>query len=50
MMGRDFKEVVQSLNESDLQYLIVGGYAVALRGHSAGHRLRRLLRLRAWVS
>lgn len=29
----DFKEFVQSLNDNEVRYLVVGGYAVALHGH-----------------
>ena len=32
MLNQDFKEFVESLNESDVRYLIVGGYAVAAHG------------------
>ena len=33
MLSRDFKEFTESLNENDVRYLVVGGYAVALHGH-----------------
>lgn len=33
MLNQDFKEFVQSLNDSQVRYLVVGGYAVALHGH-----------------
>lgn len=33
ILGPDFKEFVQSLNDNDVRYLVVGGYAVALHGH-----------------
>ena len=33
LLSQDFKEFLQSLNESDVEYLIVGGYAVAFHGH-----------------
>jgi len=33
MLSRNFKEFARSLNENDVQYLVVGGYAVALHGH-----------------
>ena len=33
MLSRDFKEFIESLNENDVRYLVVGGYAVALHGH-----------------
>ena len=29
----DFKEFIQSLNDKNVRYLVVGGYAVALHGH-----------------
>lgn len=32
-MNRDFREFIQSLNDNQVLYLIVGGYAVALHGH-----------------
>jgi hypothetical protein len=33
MLTPDFKEFIQSLNDNDVRYLVVGGYAVALHGH-----------------
>jgi hypothetical protein len=33
MLNRDFKEFIKSLNDSNVRYMIVGGYAVALHGH-----------------
>ena len=33
MVSSDFKEFVALLNENDVKYLIVGGYALALHGH-----------------
>ncbi|MBI3160828.1 MAG: nucleotidyltransferase [Chloroflexi bacterium] len=33
MFNQDFKEFLQSLNENDVKYLVVGGYAVAAHGH-----------------
>ncbi|HFQ94348.1 MAG TPA: hypothetical protein ENK32_10085 [Anaerolineae bacterium] len=33
VLTQDFKEFVQSLNDNDVRYLIVGGYAVAFHGH-----------------
>ena len=33
MLNQDFKEFIQSLNENDVRYLVVGGYAVALHGY-----------------
>ena len=33
MLNPDFKEFIQLLNDHDVRYLVVGGYAVALHGH-----------------
>ena len=33
MLNQDFKEFIQSLNNNDVRYLVVGGYAVALHGY-----------------
>ena len=33
IIDKDFKEFIQLLNKNEVQYLIVGGYAVALHGH-----------------
>lgn len=33
MLSQDFKEFLQSLNDNDVHYLVVGGYAVALHGY-----------------
>ena len=33
MLNQDFKEFIKSLNNNNVKYLIVGGYAVALHGH-----------------
>ena len=33
MLNPDFKEFLQSLNDNDVLYLVVGGYAVALHGY-----------------
>lgn len=32
-LNPDFKEFLQSLNENEVRYLVVGGYAVAFHGH-----------------
>jgi hypothetical protein len=32
MLNRDFKEFVESLNAAAVEYLVVGGYALALHG------------------
>ena len=33
MLSKDFKEFIKLLNEHNVRYLVVGGYAVALHGH-----------------
>ncbi len=33
MLNQDFREFIQSLNDNQVHYLVVGGYAVALHGH-----------------
>lgn len=33
MLNQDFKEFIQSLNDNEVHYLVVGGYAVALYGN-----------------
>lgn len=33
MFNQDFKEFIESLNASQVRYLVVGGYAVALHGY-----------------
>jgi hypothetical protein len=33
VLNPDFKEFVESLNNNQVRYLIIGGYAVALHGH-----------------
>jgi hypothetical protein len=33
ILNQDFKEFIQSLNNNQVQYLIIGGYAVAFHGH-----------------
>jgi predicted nucleotidyltransferase len=33
MLNQDFKEFIQLLNEHEVRYLVIGGYAVALHGH-----------------
>ncbi len=33
MFNQDFKEFIQSLNDNQVRYLVVGGYAVALHGY-----------------
>ena len=33
MLSQDFKEFIKSLNDNQVRYLVVGGYAVAIHGH-----------------
>lgn len=33
LLGKDFSEFIALLNENNVRYLIVGGYAVAFHGH-----------------
>lgn len=33
MLNKGFREFIQSLNDNNVRYLIVGGYAVAFHGH-----------------
>lgn len=33
MLNQDFKEFIQSLNDNNVRYLVVGGYAVAIHGY-----------------
>jgi predicted nucleotidyltransferase len=33
VLNRDFREFIQLLNEHNVQYLVVGGYAVAFHGY-----------------
>lgn len=33
ILNQDFKEFIQSLNDNQVRYLIIGGYAVAFHGH-----------------
>ncbi|MEM8638918.1 MAG: hypothetical protein AAGG51_08915 [Cyanobacteria bacterium P01_G01_bin.54] len=33
MLNQDFKEFIQLLNDNDIRYLVIGGYAVAYHGH-----------------
>jgi hypothetical protein len=32
MLNQDFKEFIQLLNDNQVHYLVVGGYAVAVHG------------------
>ena len=33
MLNKDFKEFVELLNSTNVEYLVVGGYALAAHGH-----------------
>jgi len=33
VLNQDFREFIQSLNDSHVRYLVIGGYAVALHGY-----------------
>jgi hypothetical protein len=33
MLSKDFKEFIELLNEHNVRYLVVGGYAVAFHGY-----------------
>jgi predicted nucleotidyltransferase len=33
VLNQDLREFIQSLNDNQVRYLVVGGYAVALHGH-----------------
>lgn len=33
MLNQDFKEFIQLLNDNQVHYLVVGGYAVAVHGY-----------------
>lgn len=33
MLNQDFKEFIESLNDNQVRYLVIGGYAVALHGY-----------------
>ena len=33
VINKDFKEFIQLLNQNNVKYLVVGGYAVAFHGH-----------------
>jgi predicted nucleotidyltransferase len=34
IFNKDFQEFIQALNEANVKYMLVGGYAVILRGYS----------------
>lgn len=33
VINQDFREFIQSLNDNQVKYLVIGGYAVAFHGH-----------------
>jgi hypothetical protein len=33
VLNQDFREFIQSLNDNQVHYLVIGGYAVAFHGH-----------------
>ena len=33
VLNQDFKEFLQSLNDNNVRYLVIGGYAMAFHGH-----------------
>ena len=33
MLNKDFREFIELLNDNEVRYLVVGGYAVAFHGH-----------------
>lgn len=33
MLNQDFKEFIQLLNDNQVKYLVISGYAVAIHGH-----------------
>lgn len=33
VLSQDFREFIESLNDNQVRYLVIGGYAVALHGH-----------------
>ena len=47
VLSKDFKEFIQLLNENEVKYLIVGGYAVGFHGYP---RYTRDLDIWIWVS
>ena len=46
VLTQDFKEFIQSLNDNDVRYLIVGGYAVGFHGHP---RYTKDLHIWIWI-
>ena len=45
ILSKDFKEFIELLNKNNVQYLVVGGYAVALHGY-----VRTTKDLDFWIS
>ncbi len=46
MLNKDFKEFIALLNQNKVNYLVVGGYAVAVHGHP---RYTKDLDILVWV-
>lgn len=46
-LNQDFKEFIESLNDNNVKYLIIGGYAVAFHGHP---RYTKDLDVWIWIS
>ena len=47
VLNQDFKEFIESLNDNNVRYLIIGGYAVAFHGHP---RYTKDLDVWIWIS
>ncbi|MGB0385075.1 MAG: hypothetical protein ACPGWR_09650 [Ardenticatenaceae bacterium] len=47
VLNQDFKEFIESLNDNNVRYLIIGGYAVAFHGHP---RYTKDLDVWVWIS
>lgn len=47
VINQDFKEFIRLLNQNNVKYLVVGGYAVAFHGHP---RYTRDLDLWIWIN
>jgi hypothetical protein len=43
---KDFKELLELLNEQKVKYIIVGGYALAFHGEEISFQARRGFKLR----
>ena len=47
VLNQDFREFIESLNDNNVRYLIIGGYAVAFHGHP---RYTKDLDVWIWIS